>query len=243
MSRCPTTSRGWPREIARFTGGGIKVSSINGRIMLSGTAPDAATLDKAVMIARQFAPDDPINTVQVLQPQQVMLEVRFIEATRQASRELGVQWNMFGNSALANVGTQCRRSQLPITQPNGAFQQPAAAGSVSAAPTSSRNQLADFAGGRRRRAVGRGAVRLSGRPIVEPAPGVDQRARAEGPRAQPGGAQSGGAVGRHRELPRRRRISRPGARRARHGHDRLQDIRRRPLLHPDRAQGRRSSTS
>ena len=51
-------------EIARFTGGGIKVSSVNGRIMLSGTAPDAVTLDKAVMIARQFGPD-PINTVQV----------------------------------------------------------------------------------------------------------------------------------------------------------------------------------
>ncbi|MGC1776777.1 MAG: pilus assembly protein N-terminal domain-containing protein, partial [Xanthobacteraceae bacterium] len=38
-------------EIARFTGGGIRVSSINGRIMLSGTSPDAVTLDKAVQIA------------------------------------------------------------------------------------------------------------------------------------------------------------------------------------------------
>jgi pilus assembly protein CpaC len=111
-------------EIARFTGGGVKVSSINGRIMLSGTAPDAVTLDKAVVIARQFAPEI-INTVQVLQPQQIMLEVRFIEANRQASRELGVQWNMFGNSALANVGSQQPAGLLPITQPGGSFQQPA----------------------------------------------------------------------------------------------------------------------
>jgi pilus assembly protein CpaC len=110
-------------EIQSFAGAGIKVSSINGRIMLSGAAPDAATLDKAVMIARQFAPD-PINTVQVMQQQQVELEVRFIEASRQASRELGVQWNYFGNSALANVGNQVPASQLPITQPGGAFQQP-----------------------------------------------------------------------------------------------------------------------
>ena len=110
-------------EIARFTDGGIKVSSINGRIMLSGTSPDAASLDKAVMIARQFGPD-PINTVQVLQPQQVMLEVRFIEASRQASRELGVQWNMFGNSVNANTGSQLSASSLPITTPGGAFQQP-----------------------------------------------------------------------------------------------------------------------
>jgi len=110
-------------EIARFTGGSIKVSSINGRIMLSGTSPDAVTLDKAVTIARQFAPD-PINTVQVLQPQQIMLEVRFIEANRQASRELGVQWNMFGNGALANIGNQQPAGSLPITQANGSFQQP-----------------------------------------------------------------------------------------------------------------------
>ncbi len=114
-------------EIARFTGGGIKVSSINGRILLSGTSPDAATLDKAVEIARQFGPD-PINTVQVLRPQQIMLEVRFIEADRQASRELGVQWNMFGNSALANIGSGLPANQLPITQPGGAFQQPILAG-------------------------------------------------------------------------------------------------------------------
>src|ERR1700689_4875203 len=110
-------------EIARFTGGGIKVLSIDGRIMLSGTSPDAVSLDKAVTIARQFAPDV-INTVDVTQPQQVMLEVRFVEADRQASRELGVQWNVFGSRVLANVGNQVPASQLPITAPGGSFQQP-----------------------------------------------------------------------------------------------------------------------
>ena len=54
----------------------------------------------------------------------------------------------------------------------------------------------------------------------------------------PGRAEPGGAVGRHRELPRRRRISDPGAGRARHGHHRLQALRRRPRLHADRAQRR-----
>jgi pilus assembly protein CpaC len=112
-------------EITRFTAGGIKVSSVNGRIMLSGTAPDAVTLDKAVMIARQFGPD-PINTVTVAAPQQIMLEVRFVEASRQASRELGFQWNMFGNNTVANVGNQVSASQLPITTAGGAFQQPGA---------------------------------------------------------------------------------------------------------------------
>jgi pilus assembly protein CpaC len=115
-------------ELASFAGGSIKVSAVNGRILLSGKVADAVTLDKAVTIARQFVPDV-INTVQVMQAQQIMLEVRFIEASRQASRELGVQWNMFGNSALANVGSQLPAAQLPITAPGGAFQQPAAANS------------------------------------------------------------------------------------------------------------------
>ena len=110
-------------EIRRITGGGIKVSSVNGRIMLSGTSHDAVTLDKAVVIARQFAPDI-INTVQVLQPQQVMLEVRFVEASRQAGRELGVQWNSFGKNTLTNIGSRVETDKLPVTTPGGPFQQP-----------------------------------------------------------------------------------------------------------------------
>jgi pilus assembly protein CpaC len=111
-------------EIGLFSGGGIKVSSVNGRIMLSGTARDAVTLDRAMVIARQFAPD-PINLVTVLQAQQVMLEVRFIEASRQAGRALGVQWNSFGQNTLANLGDRLPANQLPVTNGGGPFQQPA----------------------------------------------------------------------------------------------------------------------
>ena len=99
-------------------GPGIRVSSVNGRIMLSGTAPDAVTLDQAVTIARQFAPEI-INTVQVASPQQVMLEVRFVEASRQAGRELGVQWNVFNSrmaspiSARASRPASCRSRRRP----------------------------------------------------------------------------------------------------------------------------------
>jgi pilus assembly protein CpaC len=41
--------------------------------------------------------------------------VRFIEVSRSASRELGVQWNMFSPHALANVGDQVPAGQLPVT--------------------------------------------------------------------------------------------------------------------------------
>ena len=110
-------------ELRRISGGGMKVSSVNGRIMLSGTSPDATTLDKAVVISRQFAPDI-INMVQVLQPQQVVLEVRFIEANRKAGRELGVQWNTFGKNTLTNIGSRVDAERLPVTTPGGPFQQP-----------------------------------------------------------------------------------------------------------------------
>ncbi len=55
------------------------MTSVNGRLMLSGTAPDGPTVDKAVTMAKQFGPDV-INSVNVLSPQQVMLEVRFVES-------------------------------------------------------------------------------------------------------------------------------------------------------------------
>jgi pilus assembly protein CpaC len=66
-----------------------------------------------VVIARQFAPDI-INAVQVLSPQQVVLEVRFVEATRQAGRALGIQWNAFGQNTLANIGNRVPARDLPV---------------------------------------------------------------------------------------------------------------------------------
>lgn len=82
----------------------IRVSTVNGRIMLSGVAPDAFTLDKALQFAKQFSPDV-INSVSVSQPQQVLLEVRFVEASRNAGRELGVRWDVVGNNIAATAGT------------------------------------------------------------------------------------------------------------------------------------------
>ena len=95
----------------RFPNANLRVTAVNGRLMLSGTSPDGPTVDRAVTIAKQFGPDV-INTVQVLQPQQVMLEVRFVEATRQAGRELGMQWNVFGKNYLANVGNRTPTAQI-----------------------------------------------------------------------------------------------------------------------------------
>jgi pilus assembly protein CpaC len=98
----------------RFPNAKLKVTAVNSRVLLSGTVSDGPTVDKAVSIVKQFGMDV-INSVQVLQPQQVMLEVRFVEATRQASRELGMQWNVFGNNLIANSGNRLPTVQLPVT--------------------------------------------------------------------------------------------------------------------------------
>src|SRR5262249_18185228 len=100
-------------ELRRVVGGSLSASSVNGRIMLSGAVHDAATLDKAVIIARQFAPEI-INAATVMSPQQVVLEVRFIEATRQAGRALGIQWNSFGQNTLVNLGNRLPARSLPV---------------------------------------------------------------------------------------------------------------------------------
>ena len=118
----------------RFPYAKLRVTAVNGRLMLSGTAPDGPTVDKAVTIAKQFGPDV-INTVEVLSPQQVMLEVRFIEANRNAGRDLGVQWNVFGQHNLANIGNRTAANQLPITPAGDSpFKQP---GVTSGGPNSS----------------------------------------------------------------------------------------------------------
>jgi pilus assembly protein CpaC len=84
----------------RFPHARFRVSSVNGRIMLGGKAPDAVTVDQAMTIAKQFGADV-INSVKVNSPQQVMLEVRFVEASRSAGRELGVNWQAVQQNLLA----------------------------------------------------------------------------------------------------------------------------------------------
>jgi pilus assembly protein CpaC len=96
----------------RFPHAALRVTSINGRLMLTGEAPDAVTADKALMVVRQFAADA-INSVSVSSPQQVMLEVRFVEISRTAGRDLGVQWNVFSSGVLANIGSRRPASSLP----------------------------------------------------------------------------------------------------------------------------------
>jgi pilus assembly protein CpaC len=84
--------------------GEITVTSTKGKVLLSGTVGDSVSLSRAMAIAEQFAPGAVTNTLVVRGSQQVLLEVRFIEATRDAERDLGVGWNVSGSKVQAGAG-------------------------------------------------------------------------------------------------------------------------------------------
>src|SRR4051794_35840 len=64
------TSRLGAELAQRFPSARFRVSSVNGRIMLAGNAPNGSIVDQAMTIAKQFGADI-INSVKVHAPQQV----------------------------------------------------------------------------------------------------------------------------------------------------------------------------
>jgi pilus assembly protein CpaC len=101
---------------------GIRVSNDNGQVVLSGTASDALTADKAFNLAKAWAPNGAvINAMNVAAPQQVMLKVRFLEVTRDAGRQLGINWFAINGSGtrgvtLGNGGLTTSPPQIGGTQ-------------------------------------------------------------------------------------------------------------------------------
>lgn len=94
------------QNIRTSTGGqGIRVSASEGQVVLSGTAADAVTAERAMAIATSTVAKGGVvvNAMSVAAPQQVMLEVRFLEVSREAGRNLGV--NLYAaNANGTNVG-------------------------------------------------------------------------------------------------------------------------------------------
>ncbi|HYF56391.1 MAG TPA: type II and III secretion system protein family protein, partial [Salinarimonas sp.] len=85
-------------------GADTRVGTANGRAVLSGTVPDAPSAARAAAASRAFS-EGVVNNLRVRQPQQVMLEVRFVEASRDAGRELGLSFNVNGKNANAATGS------------------------------------------------------------------------------------------------------------------------------------------
>jgi pilus assembly protein CpaC len=115
-------------ELARnVPGADFNIRTANGRLILSGTVADAMALAKVSDIVKQFAPDHFLNAMNVRAPQQVMLEVRFVEAQRSAGRDLGLSWDGGSNRFRGITGGVSGSSTIgPTVDPNKAndFGQP-----------------------------------------------------------------------------------------------------------------------
>ena len=76
---------------------GIQVRNANATVILSGEVSNALAMDTALVIARSFAPKNVTNLLQVGGGQQVMLEVRIAEVSRNSLKNLGFQGSLNGN--------------------------------------------------------------------------------------------------------------------------------------------------
>lgn len=123
---------------------GIRVSASEGQVVLSGTAADAVVAERAMAIATSSVAKGGtvVNAMSVAAPQQVMLEVRFLEVNRDAGRDLGV--NLYaanangtnvGNTGLGGVTAAGRSPIGGINTANGPLG--SGGGAVGSPPTGS----------------------------------------------------------------------------------------------------------
>ncbi len=100
----------------------IKVTTANGRILLSGTAKDSVSAKRAEQIAAQYSKDqDVINSVTLTSSQQVQLQVRFIEASRDARRNLGVKIGKLAKASGVNTWGLTSETGINIGEIIGEF--------------------------------------------------------------------------------------------------------------------------
>jgi pilus assembly protein CpaC len=114
----------------------VHVSTYGTQVTLTGMVPDTVVADRALSVAKGLA-GDVVNAMQIAPSQQVLLEVRFLEATRDAARNLGV--NLFlgkscTNNSCVNTG-QGSFVTPPQTSANGNVPLIASAGTLVGAPT------------------------------------------------------------------------------------------------------------
>lgn len=92
---------------------GVQLGDINGRVVLKGEGRDAPAIDRVVKSVANIGAGPAINTMKLNSPQQVMLQVRFVEAARSAARAFGIRWQaVINNRAAGVVGAQAGSSIL-----------------------------------------------------------------------------------------------------------------------------------
>ncbi len=82
----------------------VKVDTVNGRVRIGGSVPDELSMAKALDIVGQYGSPAVINTMTIAGGRQVNLEVRILEAQRDAGRQLGISWRGSAGGFQAGIG-------------------------------------------------------------------------------------------------------------------------------------------
>jgi pilus assembly protein CpaC len=97
----------------------VKVETINGRLRVSGGVPDGVAQRKVLEIAEQYSLAPAINAMHVTGGQQVLLEVRVIEANRNAERDLGISFQAAGQGPSTTIVGTGAVARFRTNFPNG----------------------------------------------------------------------------------------------------------------------------
>ena len=74
----------------------VAVHTLNGSVVLSGTVSSAGRMSNILALSERFAPGLVTNLMSLRGSQQVMLKVRFVEVSRNALKNLGLNFEVLG---------------------------------------------------------------------------------------------------------------------------------------------------
>ena len=77
-------------------GNRIEVTNVNGRVLLRGQVRNEAQRQKALQVAESYGTVPVIDSLRVVDPRQVMLQVNILELSRTGGKDLGI--SLFGSS-------------------------------------------------------------------------------------------------------------------------------------------------
>ncbi|MCR5878594.1 type II and III secretion system protein family protein [Phenylobacterium sp. J367] len=104
----------------------IQVQILGEGLLLTGEVSNPAVAAKALALAQRFAPEAVTSTLTARASQQVVLEVRVLEATRSALQDIGLAGLIQGNDFAFAYGN----GLIGNSSPNGILQVAGSAGSV-----------------------------------------------------------------------------------------------------------------
>jgi pilus assembly protein CpaC len=83
---------------AVFPGEGIRVRAVGQQLVLAGNVSNTGVANRALALAERFAPHAVTSTLGADAPQEVVLEVRVLEASRSVVQDLGISLDMQNSS-------------------------------------------------------------------------------------------------------------------------------------------------